>query len=236
MKELQRFTDPSKIGSTLLNYKRQMRSGSFDTPPPPEDKPDELKAWREAHGVPVEVAGYKIPEDVTKRLFDEDKPVIENFITAAHKANQPQAVVDFASKWYTDMMDMQATQQVELDRKSKTETEDTLRGEWGPDYTRNYTAAQRFAKEVVPNADLFEARLPDGRKIGNAPEMLKSLFELGVAKYGHGTLVGEEQTAKAGARMVELEGKVRDGTITPTERKEWGDLIAAEEARKATKR
>ena len=48
-----------QIGSTLLNHKRQMRSGSFDTPPPPEDKPEEMKAWREAHGVPAEESATK---------------------------------------------------------------------------------------------------------------------------------------------------------------------------------
>ena len=236
LKELQRFTDPAKIGSTLLNYKRQMRTGSFDTPPPPEDKPEELKAWREAHGVPTEEAGYKLSEDVTKRLFDEDKPVIANFISAAHKANQPQGVVDFAAKWYTDMMDLQASQQVETDRKAKTETDDALRSEWGPDYRRNYEAVSRFAKEAIPNADIFDARLPDGRKVGNSPEFLKVLFDLSIQKYGAAELVGEEQVNRAATRMAELEAKVADGSITPAERKEWGSLIAADEERKARKR
>lgn len=235
LKELQRF-EPGKVGGALLNYKRQMRSGSFDTPPPPEDKPEELKAWREAHGIPVEESGYKVADDVSKRLVEEDKPVIANFIAAAHKANQPQAVVDFASKWYADMMDQQAAQQVKLDRESKSATEDVMRGEWGPDYTRNFAAAERFAKEVVPDANLFDARLPDGRRVGNAPEMLRALYALGVAKYGAAEVVGEAQLATAAGRMAEFERKTADGTITQAERAEWFKLIEADEARKASKR
>jgi hypothetical protein len=235
-KELGRFTDPAKVGDALLNYKKQMRSGSFDVPPPGEDKPEELKAWREAHGIPVEATGYKVPEEIQKRLYDEDKPILEGYIGAAHKANQPQSVIDFTTKWYVDMQEQAAAAMVERDKKGSAEAEDALRSDWGPQYRANLNAATRALAEMFPGVDLTEARLPDGTKIGNNPKVLKGMHELAVQKWGAGEFVGAEASARTQTRMQEIEKVMRENPDAyfgdPAMRKEYGDLLAADEKRK----
>ena len=231
LKELERFTDPSKIGSTLLNYKKQMRSGSFDTPPPPADKAEELKAWREEHGIPLDVAGYKVPEPVQKRLVAEDKPILEGYIAAAHAKNQPQSVIDGTTEGDVDMQEKTAAAIVEKDKTEARNTEDALRGEWGQSYRPNFTAAQRAMKEFFPNIDWTEARLPDGRKLGSIPDVVKGAHELAINKWGAGEFVGQEATARSTSRMAEIEAIMREdiSKYTPELRKEYGELIAAQE-------
>jgi hypothetical protein len=234
LKELQRFTDPAKIGGALLNYKKNMRSGSFDVPPPPADKPEELKAWREAHGIPVEVTGYKVPEPIQKRLFDEDKPILEGYIAEAHKKNQPQSVIDFTTEWYVDMQEKSALAQVEADKKGAAEAEDALRTEWGQSYTPNFNMAKRAMKEVFPGVDLTEARLPDGRKIGSVPGVVKGLQELALAKWGAGEFIGTEATAATQTRIQQIEEIIRTkpDEYTPAVRQEYFKLLDAQSKKK----
>jgi hypothetical protein len=234
LKELERFTDPSKIGSTLLNYKKQMRTGSFDTPPPAEDKPDDLAAWREAHGIPKTAQDYKIPDATSKRLYDEDKPVLEGFLSYAHKANQPQGVIDFATQWYVDMQEKSATAMVEQDKTAARTAEDTLRSTWGNAYTSNFTAAQRAAKEAVPGLDWWSARLPDGRVLGTVPEFVKGMHEYAINRWGAGEFVGQEQTAKSDNRIKEIEGIISTDIekYTPAMQAEYRELLDAQSKKK----
>lgn len=206
--EAARYKTPQEMLKSLVETKKMVRAAPKDDPMPADDKPDDLKAWRERNGVPAEPTGYKVAEDVQKRLTDEDKPLMENFMQAAHKAGKPQAYIDFATSWYVDAMEQVATQEAANDKQDMQAAEDALRTDWGQSYRQNFDFAVNTAKQLLGSEhegqSIFEARLPDGTKLGSIPGFIKGMLQVGMAIYGDGSLVGDEAVKGTQARIDEL--------------------------------
>jgi hypothetical protein len=238
-KELERFATPVDLAKAEFAAKQKIRAGSVSADPPPdgEKDPDGLKKWREERGIPLDPADYKVPDDTSKRLYDEDKPILESFIAEAHKANMPQAVVDFATGWYVELQEKAAEAEAANDKALSTKAEDDLRSEWGQDYRPNMSMAKRVATETVKGIDWFDARLPDGRKLGDIPEFIKGLVQYGRNAYGDGAFVGEEAATRTTDRIKEIENIMATdiSKYTPAVRAEYAELMAAQVANKAAK-
>lgn len=239
LKELERFTEPAKVGEALLNYKKMMRSGSLsnEAPPDGEKQPEALKAWREARGIPDTVEGYKVDEKLTAKLQPNDKPLVDDFISYAHKANMPPAIVNFGIGWYTQMMENVAAEEAKVDKQANSDTEEALRGDWGPAYKTNMAVAKRVVTELLPGVNMTEARLPDGRMLGSIPEFIKAMVDFGLTKYGDGSLIGEENVKRADTRIKEIEGWIANepDKYTDAVRQEYFNLLDAQEKAKAKK-
>ena len=247
--ELKRFKSPTDFANAHLETKRALRKGGLgsDEPAPDGEKdPEGLKKWREARGIPDDPAGYKLDEKVAKRLLDEDKPILETFQAAAHKANMPQSVIDFTSAWYVDMMEQTAAHEANLDKEHGEAAEEALREEWGPDYKRNMQVAKRFSDSTIEGVNWFDARLPNdperfgdnaGKKLGSIPEVVKGLVELGLLKHGDGDFIDGETSQKSDSRIAEIEQIIATDLTkyTPAMRKEYMELLAAKERATAAK-
>jgi hypothetical protein len=236
LKELERF-EPAKLGEAVLNYKKQMRNGSLTTDEPAPDgekQPDALKAWRTARGIPLTVEGYKIDDKLTAKLQPTDKPLVDDFVAYAHKANMPPSVVNFGVSWYTQMMENVATEEAKVDKQLNSDTEEALRGDWGPAYKTNMAIAKRAATEMVPGINFLESRLPDGRLLGSVPEFIKAMVDYGLTKWGDGSLIGEENIKRAEGRKKEIENIIQNepDKYTAAMRQEYFDILNAEEKAK----
>lgn len=215
--ELKRYPTYSDAAKNILNLKKAARTSSIEAEPMPDagdgkdpTKVEALKTWREKHGIPAEPTGYVIPEPVAKRLTEMDKPLVESFTAAAHKEGMSPKVVEFGTKWYVDAMEAEAQREADGDKKDSEATEDHLRGAWGTDYKRNLDFASRTALELLGKdtdfgGSIFDARLPNGMKLGSIPGFVEGMHKVGLAMFGDGSLVGDEAVKATGARKAEIE-------------------------------
>lgn len=210
LEELKRVTDPTTLGKRFFDAQDKIRSGKInaDEPmPDPEKDAAGAKAWREARGIPEKPDGYALDPKVDKRLTDEDKAVFGTLRDVAHKAGLPASAVSTFGAWYADTVEAQRQVQAEQDAAAAEKAEDILRKELGNEYKPMHTIAQRYAQEVLGKdaANVFDARLPDGRRLGDVPEFIKGFIKLGVAEYGDVSFAGGEAKAHTEDRIAEIE-------------------------------
>lgn len=236
---LKRYASPIAFGQAGIEAQNRIQSGKVaDDVPMPAD-PEGAKKWRTERGIPEDATGYKIPDPVATRMTPEDKPVLESFTAFAHSKNAPPAFVEMAAEWYVGMQEEAAAATNEADKKAADATEDALRSEWGDEFRANKTVALRYATEAIPGVEWFTARLPDGRALGNIPEVVKALAKFGLMEFGDQAFVGGAAAKATESRIAELKGKmtsnIDEWNAHPEWRKEYFDLLEAEQKRSAAR-
>lgn len=235
-KALERYKSPADVAKANRDAQVKLRSGktiSDDPMPDPEKEPDKAKEWRKARGIPDDPTGYAVPDSVKNIVTDADKPKLAEFTEHMHKNNVPASAVGPALEFYFQA-DAAAREAIfEADKADKAEVEETLRAEWGPEFKPNSTIAKRFAEEVTPGIDWFNARLPDGRQLGNIADFVKALADLGRERYGDVSFAGAEAVQRTTARKEELEtmmtNKPDEYFGNPKLRQEYEKIIEAEQ-------
>lgn len=238
LERLKRMPAPTDLLKSYLAADAKIakgKAGADDPMPDPEKDPDGAKAWRAARDIPDDPTGYELPKDVQAKLIEEDKPVIAAYAERMHKAGMPRKVVAEGVSWYTDMMVERAEVRNAEDKKAVTATRDALRDKWGADFTANEAMAKAVATEATPGIDWYTARLPDGRAIGNIPEVVAFLAEMGRMKFGDERFAGGSRANETATRKEELLKIMREDNDTwersPALRKEYRDILAAEDKR-----
>lgn len=204
-KILERYSGLQGVAKALLEKERLIRSGKIkqDMPDPKDEKA--MAAWRKDQGIPEKAEDYKIPEPITKRLIDADKPVLANFTEFALTKNAPPAFVEMAAEWYVDMSEKAAEAQSEADAKATEEADDALRAAWSRDeYKGNITLAKRFWESSGVEG-LSEARLPDGRRLGDIPGFVQFSSDQGRSAFGDAVFASSDAAAKHTGRKTEIE-------------------------------
>ncbi len=212
-KRLDRFKAPADVFKSYTELEAKFKKGptASDEPMPDAEKdPEKAAEWRKARGIPPDPTGYDVPDAVKKLVTDEDKPRLATFTEHMHKANVPQQYVGPALEYYFQEQAQAAEAIAAADKADQSETEDLLREEWGPDFRPNAVIAKRFAEEVTPGVNWFSARLPDGRVLGNIPDFVKALADMGRERFGDVSLAGAENTARTQTRKAELETMMRE--------------------------
>lgn len=211
LKLLKRYGSLSGVAKALVEKEKIIRAGvkKPDMPDPKDEKA--MAAWRKEQGIPEKAEDYKIPEPITKRLIDADKPVLANFTEFALAKNAPPAFVEMAAEWYVDMSEKAAEAQSVSDAKATEEADDVLREVWSRDeYKGNLTLAKRFwdqAPEI--GQDLPNARLPDGRRLGDIPGFIQWSSDQGRSAFGDVVFASTDAEAKHTTRRAEIEQIMR---------------------------
>jgi hypothetical protein len=80
LKLLKRYGSISGVAKALKEAQATIRGGKLKTimPDPKDEKA--MAEWRKAEGIPPDPTGYKLPDEVVKRLTDEDKPILSSFM------------------------------------------------------------------------------------------------------------------------------------------------------------
>lgn len=176
-KRLERFTDPSGILKSYLAAEQKITSGEYKRSVKPENaNEDQLKQWRLESGIPDTAEGYDFKID-EKLMVEGDKESLDKFYKFAHESDIPKAHIEkIVSHLYSTRKE-QADQLVALDNSDKTEAEETLRVEFGNDYLPNMNLMKGMfdgQPEDIRTA-FMGARLEDGTRIMNSPEIVKML-------------------------------------------------------------
>jgi hypothetical protein len=204
---LGRYASPTTAARALKDAKDLIRSGGRKLDIPEAGDTEALAEWRSANGVPADPSGYTLPDSVRSRLTDRDKPVLAAFAEAAHRANQPQSVIDFASEWFFGLQERAAGERIAADRAAIRTAEEELRQEWSPgEYRANLTIAKRFIADIPGVGQAWEsAVLPDGRVLGSVVAFIRWAAEQGAGQYGDAAFVHADGEAPAMSRKAEIE-------------------------------
>lgn len=204
-KILERYSGLQGVAKALLEKERLIRSGKIKQDMPDSKDEKAMAAWRKDQGIPEKAEDYKIPEPITKRLIDADKPVLANFTEFALTKNAPPAFVEMAAEWYVDMSEKAAEEQRANDDKATEEADDALREAWSRDeYKGNITLAKRFWESSGVEG-LSEARLPDGRRLGDIPGFVQFSSDQGRSAFGDAVFASTDAASKHESRKTEIE-------------------------------
>ena len=194
---------------------------------PAEDKPDDLKAWRAANGVPAEATGYEVPKAVTEMVMEADKPFVSQFFTDAHKSGLSKAGAETALSLYFQMRDGQIEAEQARDKAAEIDSAAELKTAWGSEYTGNNNLASQYAETIAPG--LLDARL-DGVRLRDMPAVMKAFAQSGLQKFGDAAFVGDNAQFTQ-SRYSELQEKMKN-TKEWDAHPEWREeLIQLEDAK-----
>ena len=238
LRHLKRYSSPVTFAKGFQEREALIRSGKLkrDMPDPSDEKA--MSEWRKEQGIPDDPTGYKLPETVTKRMTDDDKPLLSAFTDYAHKKGAPQQVVDVASEWYFDTVEQMAAERAAEDKQATEAAEDELRKNWShAEYKSNMTLGRRFLDSIPGlGADWAEARLPNGRRLGDVPDFVMWASDMGRDKFGDVTFATADSEARHNSRRAEIERIMkedvakyfRDGLD-----KEYAEILQREEKRRS---
>lgn len=212
LKQLSRYASPEDIWKKARALEQRLSSGELKSSKPKDDSPESMAAWRKENGIPEAPDKY----DLTGVTIEEtDKPLIDMVLKAAHGKNvPPDAVKDIVGVW--PQIKKQAEDNLAAsDQKFLTESEDTLRGEWGREYRGNINLVHGYLDSVMDQEtrQLFlGSRMPDGRPLASSPAVLKGLLGLALKENPARVLVpaGESQAKGVSDEIANIEKTMRE--------------------------
>lgn len=238
---LNRFGSPAEVTKTWLAMETKLSSGEYRTIAPPKDaKPEQVAQWRKDNGVPEKPENYSTELPGGVKFDEDDKPVIDAYLKAAHQNNWTQEQVTQGLSQFHAAQREQADRLATFDTEHRQKSEDTLRAEWGADYRRNVNAVNNLIATMPAElaANFVEGRLKDGRLIGGHPDVIRWLSALAA---DFPTLVSEggDVASSQESRLSELRALVKDrrsayykGPDAQNLQNEYRNLLDAQARRK----
>ena len=222
-----RYASPEAAFEALVAAQNRIRSGELKNALPENPTPDQLKAWRKDNGVPDAPDKYDLKFDNGLVISDEDKPVIDEFLKAAHDNNLTESQAKAAIAWHYQNLEQQAEAREELDSTERQACLDELNVEWGKGFRRNVNAIEsvlsRFPDDV---REAFKsARLPDGTAVFNSPQVMRAFADLALELNPAGIV-----TPFDGDPMKGIDEEIKEiETLMRTNRKEYNRDEAKQE-------
>ena len=191
-KRMEKFTTQEDYGKNFREMETLISAGELLKPLPENATEDDIKAFREQQGIPLEVKDYleNLPEGLV--IGEDDKPIVADFMNTLHKLNVPPAVGHAAIEWYNKFQEEQGAAIAEQDKSHEDETTDALRERWGSEYRLNINIAKGALAELPEEKrDMFlDARMNDNRALFNDAEVMGWLAGVGRKINPTATIVG----------------------------------------------
>lgn len=239
MKRLERFTGPDQIMKSWLAAEQKISSGEFRKQLP-ENATEEQKAeWRKANGIPEAPDKYELPEWEDFQFSDEDKPMVDAFLSKMHASDASPAQVAAALETYKETVQQATAARYEADKAFHVQAEDALRAEWGNDYRANIELVKRTLNntDIIP-ADvkdaLLTARDGSGNLLRNNPAFLNMWAQIGKEVYGDGPVITGDAKATMSSRKEEIEKVLKTDFkryISEGMDKEYAKILEREQGR-----
>ena len=207
LKELKRYGSVKNVVKALKESKDTIRSGKLkrDMPDPKDEKA--MAEWRKSEGIPDDPTGYELPDTVKTRMTDEDKPIIASFTEYAHQKGATPAAVNLAAEWYFDTLEAMEGERIAKDNEARETAEETLRKDWGGEYKANLQLGAQFVSGIPGvGKDWTDARMPDGRRLGDIPEFVSWAADMGRGEFGDPVFATSDSIERHNSRKAEIEG------------------------------
>ena len=192
LKQLQRYAVPGDVYKKARSLEQKLSSGEYKMALSQEPTEDELKEFRQINGIPEKPEDYDLKFDNGFVIGDEDKPIIDAFLRAAHEHHFEPEKVKTAIEWYYKEVERQEAEQEQKDAKIKESAEDELRAEFGNNYRREMTNVNNFLATAPQGLreKLMTGRLADGTPVGSSKEFILWMNHLARELNPSGTLTG----------------------------------------------
>lgn len=176
--DLQRFNTPADYGNSFREAQQTIRSGNLKAALGEDATDEDVQAYREANGIPLEVEGYfkNLPEGVV--VGEDDQELFNQFAGEMHGLNVPPEVMHKVVDWYNGFAENEQAARLEADGVDKEEANVALRESWGADYTANMNLVTGFLKSTFgeeAEQQLLNGRFQDGRAFLNDPRIMQGL-------------------------------------------------------------
>ena len=245
LKQLERYESPAAIWKKARALEQRLSSGELRSALPKDANEEQVKVWRAENGIPEAPEKYDLTFPDGLVIGEEDKPAIDDFLKAAHKANYSPDQVKESVRWYYDFQERQTEVRAQADERIKQESEDALRGEWGQDYRGNLQRVHNLL-DAAPGGlkeQLLNGRLADGTPIGSSPDALRWIVQVarelnptGVIAPNAGGNVGQaidDEIAKFEKMMGDRTSDYWKGPMADKNQARLRDLYASRERSKA---
>lgn len=187
LKQLERHKSVASISKSFKEARNAAKTAGKPLSISDKSTPEEVKAYREAHGIPDDVAAYPGEFRQDFKAGEADKAILGEFKSAMHAKNVPPAAAAAALEWYQDFA---TAQQQELDGnlvKTAKETQAALRSEWGGEYDGNIGAVQELMTTHLGSdgfKDMMDLRMMDGSRLQDHPGFVKMMAQVATDFYG----------------------------------------------------
>ena len=253
MRRLSNIDSPYAVYGSFRNLENTWASRNFIKLPPKEGASDtDVKEFHKALGVPEKPEDYfkDIKLDNGAVIGDADKPVVDGFAAAVHKAGAPPGVVNAALNWYFANQEKAAADLDAADENYKTTAIQALKEEYGPAFNRKRNAIGGLFATAPGGTDLkndkalinrlLGGRTADGRIIGDDPDAVRFLISLALERNPAASVVEDgDQSGKSIEKEIgEIEQIMR--TDRPRYNKEfagrYAELLAVRDKVRARQR
>lgn len=204
--KLSRYASPQAVADALLAA--QAKLGEKGTRLPKDATPEQVSAWRQENGIPEDPKKYDLKLDGVD--LEQDKALVDAFLTSAHASNMTGDQVKASLKTYYEMVDSARQARVTQDSDLQVKAEDELRAEWGADYRRNINLVTNLLGDELKDKVLL-GRLSDGTPIGSSPEMLRFLTSIALERNPTGVITpsGVTNEATIDSEIAKIEDTMR---------------------------
>lgn len=135
---------------------------------------DDWKAVFNKLGAPEKPEDYKY----NFKEGEVDQQLLSNFNQQAHKLGLLPQQAESLIKFYNDMNEGSSVQAEENAAKSRINTENELKKEFGPQYVKRLDQAKRLASSTLGNDFLENTYLQDGSRLGDNLNVVKAFSNL----------------------------------------------------------
>lgn len=217
LKHLERYKSVESLSKAFREARQAAQNAGKPLTLSEKASEEEIKAYREAYGIPDDPAAYPGDFRSDYKASDADKAILGEFKQAMHAKNVPPAAAAAALEWYQDFA---TAQQQELDgnmAKVARETQGALRAEWGGEYDGNIGAVRELMVTHLGEDGfnkMMGMRLMDGSRLQDDPAFVKMMAQIGTDYYGSNAIFNGdiETTAKTVQERIDglLELRVSD--------------------------
>ncbi|MGV2099049.1 hypothetical protein [Rhizobium sp. 21-4511-3d] len=215
LKQLERHKSVESISKSFKEARNAAKSAGKPLTLGEKATPEEVKAYREAMGIPDDAKDYPVAFREGFKATDRDGAILDSFKAYLHDKNADPRAAGAALEWYQDF----ATEQRQaLDgnlAKVAKDTQSTLRNEWGGEYDGNINAAAELMTSQLGEEGfekMMGLRLMDGSRLQDNVAFVKMMAQLGSDYYGGTSIVSGdvETTAKTVQDQIDELLKLRE--------------------------
>jgi hypothetical protein len=186
-----RITSPNDVVKIIADLRKA--NGSMVKLPGKDAKPEDIEKYRNAVGAGKDADAYMkaFPAQEGVEPSDVDKALQAKTAEVLLKHNVPVAVAGELGAAVTELAKSMDAERQRVADKWHADAKATLRMEWGADYDANVNLANRAIRafggqELV---DFMSSLGPEGRAIGDTPEVVKAFGKIG-RSMGEGSFIG----------------------------------------------
>ncbi|NDG18448.1 MAG: hypothetical protein EB117_09270 [Betaproteobacteria bacterium] len=179
LKRLARFASEADVWKAYRELEKKKSSGELKTPFPKDGTPEEITLWRKENGIPEAPDKYDLTLDNGIVIGEEDKPLIDKFVSAMHGTNATNEQLKAALNAYYSITaeQQQAMEAADVDFQDSALAE--LQSEWGGEYKRNINVLNNFISSAPDTVkEMINSARYDGKVIGDHPDFVKWMTSL----------------------------------------------------------